>query len=161
MQKCIYTIRVRGTIKNWCSLLLPLLKLQPPLVPAPVMPHQEEAIPPISLRGWGELCSLWKCKYALRWPGAAISCAGKPLAGDLSAGGEDAHSHAVGSLSHSLSRDRKHGPSSVPSLPHPLSQDSKQRLSPVPGHAHMLMSQMLLLRAGPNRNPSLLDANGP
>lgn len=57
------------------------------------MPLQQEAISPIFPRGWGELSSLWKCKYAVRWPGAAISCAWKPLASDLSPEGEAAQSH--------------------------------------------------------------------
>lgn len=69
--------------QGWCSLLPLLLKFKAPFshcVKDTLIALQQEAISPIFPLGQGELSSLWKCKYAIGWPGAVISCAWKPLA---------------------------------------------------------------------------------
>lgn len=129
-------MRVGGIIKSWCSLLFPLLKIKLPLIPAPLMPHQQEAIRSIfpgglgrallslemQIRSWVARCSHLLCLEAIsRWLKSCRRSCSAHLGRCCS---------ALGGKPFCILCPQR---------------NTKGGLSSVPGHAHMLM----LARASP------------
>lgn len=126
MQKCIHTIRARGTIKSWCNLLFPLIKIKLPSVPTPLMPHQRRQFHQFS-RGAVESFPLFGNANIPSW---AARCSHLLCS--------EAISKWFKFLKEKLLSPTRAG-ARWEAFPILCPRSTRPGLSSVPGHAHMLM----------------------